>query len=406
MKFKDAYEKYKKNEASEEERAFVEEQIEQFQALMDVCIEDEKEEILEEEILPSESMMQDNFDMDLYRKVKKALKWSRIRYLLIFVLVLCLLPVSFHLWKGLTVYHFTDKEGNYTVYSNMHVLYSELDDPEFVRSDTFVQKAGFGKYSLSSSETPTLQTGNHRSASNGIEYAFVDSFYKRTFLGVGAVYERNGVENFMRKGGSYPYHSMTENQAVLDAEAIASMPKNTMFSIYLKMDKELTLEEILSIDKEYKTAGVDMGLRWMPIYYGSYDDPNYAHQSRIQYLGFDFYYDGARTGEIDYDKEKYPYLQIATEQYDEFGNKLFDEVTEEMYRTHVDSVLNYIFDHEDFNETFRNNLDDETKAKEIIKAQGIKSDIVYLNISRDDLLEVLQNEHVISGCITDTLQVF
>lgn len=401
MKFKDAYEKYKRNEASKEERAFVEEQIEQFQALMDICIEDEK---LEDQQI-QEAVRYDELDMDLYKKIKKTMTRSRCKRIGIIILILCLLPLSFHIWKGLTVYRFSDKEGNETVYSNMNVLGSELYDPEYVRGATTVQKAGFGKYKLSSSDMPVLLKNTKGYGNKSMEYVFTDTFYKRTFFGAGAVYERNGVENFIWNKGDFPMMSMMDYQEPLDAEAIASMPKNTMFSIYIKMDKELTLEEILAMDKEYKDKGIDMGLRWMPIYYGIYPDTKYTNQNSYQYLGFDFHYDQATAYIYDYDRKKYPLLQIADEQYKD-GEKQFDEVSAEMYKTHVNSVLNYILDHDDFNSTFKGSLEREEKAKAILENQGIQSDIVYLTISRDALLEVIQNEHVISGCITDTLQTF
>lgn len=401
MKFKDAYEKYKQNEANEEERAFVEEQIEQFQVLMDICVEDDK---LEEKQL-QEAVHEEGFDIDLYKKVKKTITWNRCKRMGILLLIVCMFPLSFHVWKGLTVYHFTDREGKETVYSNMQVLSSELYDPEYIRAATTVDRESFGTYRLTSNELPTLFANTSANASKSYDYFFADTFYKRTFFGAGAVYERNGVENFKWERGEFPMMSMMDNQAPFDAEAIASMPKNTMFSIYVKLDRVFSLEEILAMDKEYKEKGIDMGLRWMPIFYGIYKDTEYENQYNHQFLGFDFHYKQATAHILDYDKDKYPFLQIAAEQYKD-AEKQFDEVSAEMYETHVNSVLNYILDHDDFTSTFKWQLDQVEKAKDIVKKEGIQSDIVYVTISRDALLELIQNEHIISGCITNTLQTF
>lgn len=401
MKFKDAYEKYKRNEASEEERAFVEEQIEQFQILMDISVEDE----VKEDILQSDTGTYEQYNINLYKNIKQAMSRKRIKQIGCILLVICLIPALFNVWKGVTVYDFSEKEGSETVYSNMRVISSELNSPEIIRTKTEVEKAGFGKYDLFSSEYPTLLRSANRKTNEDMKYRYKDTFYKRTFFGVGAVYERNGEENFMSPLGTIPTMSMIDNQTTLDVEAIESMPKNTIFSIYVKLDKERSLEEILAIDNEFKQQNIDIGLRWMPIYYGAFEDEQYKSQYRQEAIGFNFHYDLAPIEIFDYDKQKYPLLQIGAEQYKD-GVQQFDKVDAKMYRTHVDSLLNYVFDHEEFISSFQWDLAAEEKARDILHEQGIRSDMVYLNIQRDSLIELIQAGYVESGCITETMHTF
>lgn len=384
MNFKEAYTHYKNETANEEEKAFVEEQLENFQLLLDHSLEEEPPTLPKPE--PT---------IDFYPIIKQQMRKKRVRMVLLIVLIPIVMLGGFRLWKNLTVYPLTKKDalGN-NIYSTMMIINSELFEPEYIREATNVQSAGIGSYHITYTEYPVNAVSDDANWSYLIsDYSHRGKFYKKTLLGHGAVYELDDQKNPAFKTSDADYILFSGFQS-LNIEKIKNAPKSTRFSVYVKLQDTMTLEEILAWNKENRKQGIHMGLQWMPIFYGKY--PIDENSSTFRYVGFDFYQVQRQRWSMYTESDQYPLLDMA--QIDLFTT----EPTIDQYETHIKSMLTYALEHDEF----LNRKESVMEGLKLVENHNIASDVLFLCIDQEDFVKLLEQGQIVSGHITDAVQVY
>lgn len=389
MKFKDAYEHYQNGTASDEEKRFVEEHMEEFQLLLDASL---KEESMNTE------------DINVYNDVKRIIRKRRIRFVVTLIILIAVILSGMKLWKIYTVYNIraideTAEKNATSIYSNIQVIESELYNPEYRQSDLYFIDSAIGTYRYIYDNTPVIDIGNG-DIQGSYSYDYV--FKKTSLNGPGYATPKNEQDRYdVNSINIFHTKDLTTNQNPIDLSIIESYPVKTKFAIFVKMDEEMSIDQVLEMEKTYKKQGVEMGVSWMPIYYNERsENEEYFPVS----LGFDFYNYNVYSEIIGYDSEKYPYLSIQQDQFGKDGQQQYVAETGEMYLQHVNSILTYLMDHQDVLNTFGYRVSEIELAQEIVQKQGLRSDALFLVAEREDLLEVLKNEHFISGHIVDVKQ--
>lgn len=389
MKFKDAYEHYQNGTASDEEKQFVEEHMEEFQILLDASL---KEESMNKE------------DINVYNDVKRIIRKRRIRFVVTLIILIAVILSGMKLWKIYTVYNIraideTAEKNATSIYSNIQVIESELYNPEYHQSALHFRDTPKGTYNYSFSNKPVIDINNNDYFGT---YDYQYEFKKTSLNGPGYSVSANSMLGYdMNHSYVMVNDHLTKNQNPIDLSIIESYPVKTKFAIFVKMDEEMSIDQVLEMEKTYKKQGVEMGVSWMPIYYNERsENEEYFPVS----LGFDFYNYDVYSEITGYDSEKYPYLSIQQDQFGEDGQQQYVAETGEMYLQHVNSMLTYLMDHKDVLNTFGYRVSEIELAQEIVQKQGLRSDALFLVAEREDLLEVLKNEHFISGHIVDVKQ--
>lgn len=382
MNFKEAYTHYKEQTASEEEKAFVEEQLENFQLLLDHSLEEEP-------------LSQFEPTIDLYPIIKQKMRKKRVRMILLIVLIPIILLSGFRLWQNLTVYPLTKKDelGN-NIYSSMMILQSEMFEPQYIREATNVQSSGIGSYHINYTEYPVSAVSEDTNWSYRVsEYSHSGKFYKKTLLGHGAVYELDEQKNpaFKTSDASYILSSGFQS---LNLEKIKNAPKSTRFSVYVKLQDVMSLEEILAWIQENRKQGIHMGLQWMPIFYGDY--PIDENSTTFRYVGFDFYQVQRQRWNMNQESDQYPLLDLT--HIDLFTM----EPTIAQYETHIKSMLTYALDHDEF----LNQKESVMEGLKLVEKHNIASDVLFLCIDQEDFVKLLEQDQIVLGYITEAVQVY
>lgn len=66
---------------------------------------------------------------------------------------------------------------------------------------------------------------------------------------------------------------------------------------------------------EHKENGIEMGLCWMPLFYGEVEPASGENCQRYAYLGFDFYFINHMNQLLDTGTQEYPYLSLQYEAF-------------------------------------------------------------------------------------------
>lgn len=357
MNFKDLFEKYKKDTATEEEKRIVEAEIEKSILIQEFLEEEELDIDFEKE----EPMEIGNLQKAVRRK-KRALVFAAvivsIGLLLSFRFVITpLLNSLFYNPNGMT---YSDHHNDLTV---QLATYTELHFPSKRTNGVRAQSTGIGTYNFTVMQYDTFQ-GEMELAEGEIHRGKItiqDSFWQQL-----------PAERFTR--ATYPFSDPQENIE----DSLKTLPPYTAIQASLSFHKDLTMDEVADLVNTYP----HLYISWVGIRHGE------EGVQRAPLIGLEPTGTGAVFDKIN---TAYPYYEIS----DHFNEN--HEVNGEILEKHFKDLVQFQLDHLDYLEK----LDPEfhyrdyyESVQNYIEESGIASYGIVLHGKPDAVLDFIDHAEI------------
>lgn len=307
MKFKDALAHYKAGIATEEEAAYVEEELEKTQLIAEYLDEDWVEPTAQDLMTPE------------YQTVRKTLRKHRLLTALLPVaIVAAIVIVSFCvLLPALEAQYYDPTEVTFSEFSTDFdvylTAYTELFHPGYSYYGTIKTKTGFARYQLD-----LMRYGFN---SGEIEYASASLDHGTLTLPLDFLHSALPLNLIER--ASYPVYSMTEEHKARVREQLSALPDYVSVTAAISFPEDLTMEELLSFAQDMEGHFLWAGIRNAP-----------EDNQLYPLCGFAPHLSGII---LDGVNETYPAFELAS-----------TAMTAENLEQHVESLLQYLNDQQDF----------------------------------------------------------
>lgn len=373
MNFKDSFEKYKRNEASPEEKKFVEEEIEKFQLINDNLYL-ELEDSLENSFTNSSEETSDKEFINLIDKnIKKAFK--KLGLCVGAVLIVFVLFIQFGLSPILSILYYNpsaeiaDKEGITTNQMSLDMaVYTETSRPMEKIDSINVTDKGYGNYDF---------------------FAYPTWTYDKNYGGIAGKIEKNKMTLY----DPNKLHPIAVNLFGNDEESwsggedskanIEGLPNGqTRYKAYVSFKDNLTFDQVKDLSADY-----DIMYYWNGVVTNSYE--SHSHEN----LGFLSTFSGFMIG--GWDDKEYPNLQITGNDPGITSEEIEKrEKDEKEMEKHFLSGLKYLNDNRKFVSMIDYDSDRFRRAYEYVKENGIKIYGISAFLTKEEMLKLYENKEV------------
>lgn len=392
MTYKELLNLYKTGQLSDAEKAKVKADIEKQEAISEFLFENDEipelsDSCLEAEIADDNS----NFDEKRFQKmIKKSIRKAFLKLgVAVGVIVLALVIVAnFTLphivdamyYNPTKVVGITNGDATTTQLDIDTMVYTELFTPGYYRFSTFANSKGFGEYDIQILQNITLNgqfNTVHGTIDKGKMMLFDDNMFK---LPPQNAFVSEGVEGFTG------FDSMGAAGSKEDAlRKLSELDETDYYIAYVTFDKVMTYDEFLAwSDKSNITPD------WCAVcevQEGGVYDYNAKEIMGFNYLG--------NAGDIYYDKENYPYLNLF-DVMDSVEDYRLNKAPAEVMETHMISMLKYMIDNKEFREMAGciANESDFINLIESIEKHGLNIYGFAITAQKDKILEISNKENV------------
>lgn len=390
MSFKDIYEKYINNEASEEEIKIVEEEIEKNEIISEhLCnkIDDDLFNVnsnidtshLDEnhEIKSSGYNKKNNEEDILLKNINRKIRNKFLKAVLAsVVIVISILAGAKYIVSPMMdskYYNPSTERGDFSTQFLTDIsVFTELHFPGVITSYTNEESLGYGKYNVKITQSNTFK--NTETTYDGVinkgnlEYIESD-FYKYPVMNV-------------FKYGVYPFDDAFDD-AKLELEELKQLPSTSQVSAYISFNEDIDMKEITKMIEKYD----DLYFSWVGI---RTCDKNIQ---QLPQMGFESSGSGIILEGFE-NSEDYPYLELAN---------IDKAYSADIYENHFKSLVKYMIDNKDFIELQHPNAHTFTYEDTLkyVEKNGVKSYGVLVNGSKDSILKLRENKFVYNLNIDD-----
>lgn len=376
MKFKEIFEKYKIGEVTDEEKEFIDEEI-------------EKNEIINEYLADSimdkfESFENENEAISVKKMKKKVDKKFRgiiLKSIIGVVAIFSFIQIAVSPLTSLLFYNPSEiLEGE--SHTNTLLLdtkvFTELHFPEYITSyATNSNDLGFGKHKFE------IYQQNKFDNENTIAYGEIVRGKLETNGEGFYLFPYNNV--FYEKGAS-TIEPQGKKEFDANIKLLEELPKSSVVASYLSFKEDMSIKKLLELQKKY-----DLRISWVAV---RTDGRNGETK-----IGFNPLVEGPIIELAKEQKEVYPYLNLNSEYVESL------EITDEVLETHYKSLLKYMSTREEFLSTFYNVNGIYNKyykdSLRYIEDNGVKTYGIRIDSSADELIELLADENINSVFIQD-----
>lgn len=390
MKYSKLIELYKQKNLDEQKMKDVEAEIEKHEAISEYLFEEDIAGF--EDVLDSNEGETANSNSQTDAKFVKMINKSiRVAFIKLGVTVACLvlalvLFVQFALPKLVSGMYYNPEDAVTEVTKQFDLdiaVYTELFVPEQLREQTIINNRGYGEYEFTVLQTASY-TGEFTNVSGRIDknqIVFYNSNIIKPFTSNAFVRE---ISKSLDKSRS-PSKQISENDLVMysaagtrdDAKnAISKLDDEKFYNAYVSLDKVMSYEDFMSFLESTDYDGV---LWCAPMVPGG----------ATNNIGF-FYEQGSGT-EIEWDKEKYPYLKLWNTVSDEETMKDTDTA-----KQHFTDMLSYMSEQTSFCEMMGINADKLSESEQYIEENGLEIYGFMIIAQKDEISELFDNKNVLT----------
>lgn len=379
MSFKYIFEKYKNGTATEEEIKIIEEEIEKNELINDY---------LSENIFGEIDNISDDIGLDEMetKVIKKAVnkKFRKVVGLSVVSVLLIILLINFLILPSYNSF-FYNPSGKITNQQNQDELFidmstfTELHLPGYTTDNTNVEGLGLGKYDITINQNNLFTGENVVFNGKVVRNELItqnNNLYKFPAINIFYDVDNKNVLN-INKDGSSTYGQNKEEREYL-INNVKELPKGSVISSYISFKKDLSLDELKSLEKKYNFTS-----NWIAI--RTTDSNTYTK------IGFDPTGTGVIIENGTLSEEDYPCFELGNEEYD-------NGYSTEILETHFKSLLKYMSSREDFLNAFFNvnNISSTiySEALNYIESNGINTYGILLYTDVDTFLNLIQDENV------------
>lgn len=392
MTYKELLNLYKKGELSEEQKKSIKADIEKQEAISEFLFENDEIPELTDSSLEVE-IADDNSDFDekrFQKMIKKSIRKAFIKLgVTVGVIVLALVIVANivlpHIVDSMyydpsKVLGTSESGGITTQLDTDTMVYTELFTPGYYRFRTFSNSKGFGEYDIQILQNITLN-GQFKTVYGTIDKGKMSLFNDNMFkLPAQNSFVSEGVEGFTG------FDSMGAAGSPEDAlRKLNKLDESDHYIAFVTFDKIMTYDEFVAwSDKTNITPD------WCAVCEvqegGVYD------YSANGIMGFNYL---GNAGDICYDKEKYPYLNLF-DVIDSVEDYRLNKAPSEVMETHMISMLRYMMDNKEFREMAGCIVNDMQlrSLKENIEEHGLNIYGFAITAQKDKILEISEKENV------------
>ncbi|MEG1408409.1 MAG: anti-sigma factor C-terminal domain-containing protein [Terrisporobacter sp.] len=389
MSFKDIYEKYINNKASEEEIKFIEEEIEKNEIISEhLCnkIDDDLfntntsiDNVLDknDEKNDNDFKKKKNEEDILLKKINRKIRNKFLKTCLASVVVVIgiLAGVKYIVSPMIDskYYNPTTSRGEFSTQFLRDIsVFTELHFPGIITSYTNEESLGYGKYNVSINQNNTFKN-------NGTTYEGVINEGKLEYISHD--FYKYPVMNIF-KYGVYPFTDAFDDDSE-QLKELKQLPSTSQVSAYVSFNKDIDMKEISKMIK----SNEDLYFSWVGV---RTCDKN---TQLLPQMGFESSGSGIILEGFKNNKD-YPYL--------EFGG-IGGEYSGNIYETHFKSLVKYMRDNKDFIDlqhpnAFTSKYED---TLDYVEKNGVKSYGVLVNGSADDILKLRENKFVFGLSVDD-----
>lgn len=388
----------------------------------------------EQEFQATDHAIPNHIDED-YQKIKRVIRhrkwWTLATIVAVVLLLMYVIPWVIHRHNIGKIYNIfinelTQKEEPYQI-ANNKMIENELHSPE-----NYIGNFHFGEqFSSSGLERRTISwqlfdTLGYRNEFASL-YAYENEQYSISYeydesKNIGSIMTNPsyGSSDSLKKLHSDPnitLYKMVDYQNYWNKEEFDHIPDHSFVGAFVKFKDQLSLEEILALDKRLKAQNVDMGLRWVSVFYnsGMMQNANGLNEEEREQayqgiLGFDIFHPDHPPVFIHYDQSIYPYLMIqktsdqnphATIQRQTID---YDNVSAEIYEKHFSSMLQYLYDQPNYIKYLGDDQAEEVAKYptiiEQVKTKGIHTNVIYVTTTKEYLQVLMDQREVKSAFIS------
>ena len=378
MNFKDTFNKYKNNCASEEEKKYVEDELEKASLISDYLYDtsDLDSSIIE---MPPEGESEELTKIN--RKLKKRnLRLIGTSVISVFLLILIFTFLLRPLFNSL--FYNPLKNSYSSLNTDMEIsveALTRLHSPDVKFSGIDIEHAGIGDYSfiIHFADSLTLESKN-----------ITGTIDKGKLISSEGLFTSPAPTNFLR--GRYTATNIDEHvkdEYFKSLNYLNELPSYITAKAYVSFENDISMEELQKLYDRY--SGEGLRFHWVGIRNSSEEVQPYP------LIGFDFY---GSSNNYEGLNQKYPYFN--------FWDGLVDNKVSlaEAYEGHFKSLLSFQLDHLDFLKTLENGINYEEYYKNIsnyIEQNGVKSyGIVVIGIG-EAILKLSEEANIISIKVDD-----
>lgn len=378
MKFKEIFEKYKNGEVTDEEKEFIDQEI-------------EKNEIINEYLADSVMDNFESFENDdenisvkkMKKKVDKKFRGIILKAIMGVIAILILIPVAVSPLTSLFFYNpseIIEGESHATSLLLDTKIFTELHFPEYTTGyGTNSNDLGFGKHKFE------IYQQNKFDNKDTVTYGEVTRGKLET-NGTGLyLIPYNNV--FYEKGGN-GIEPQGKKQFEATIKQLEELPKSSVVASYLSFKEDMSIEKLLELQKKY-----DLMISWIAV------RADYKDGTRL--TGFNPLAEGAVIELVKEQRELYPYLNLNSADTENI------EITDQVLETHYKSLLKYMSTRDEFLSTFYDvngiGMYDNFYKDNLryIEDNGIKTYGIRIDSTADELIELLADENINSAFIQD-----
>ncbi|WP_461205358.1 anti sigma factor C-terminal domain-containing protein [Clostridium sp. DL1XJH146] len=401
MSFKELLEKYKEGTLNEEEKQYVESEIEKNESI---------NEFLADEIdlgIELNNKDKENSEID-NKKIKEVMnkKFRKITIISIVSVFIILLGAKYIVSPIVDSFYYNPSKVSVgecfqDIQFDMSV-YVELYRPGYTFGYAYAEPLGFGKYNIAISQNDLFEENNVDTNISLIRNRKIGNFNNLLDN------ELNDGDFFYRNLGN----EIEEFSNIQSEEAIAHLkevPSTSYVSAYVDFKEDLTMEELVALENEYKdsqdnTKSIDF--KWVAIRVidselistESEGETIDARRVIVDKVGFN------PNSVIDTtdsaDKEKYPYLSLldyytATKPFEDWNKALGYG-----YEVHFNSLLQYLYDRKEFTTSLDKRPvqgDFYANSLDYIKENGVKTYGVLVYGEAKDIISFMERDE--TNCI-------
>lgn len=377
MRFRELFEKYLKGEASAEEKEIVENEIEKNE-----LISEHLAEKLDIGLQVEEGFQKDDSSMsrEMLEKLQRAInrKFRRTILASVMIVILLLLGVKYGVspYMDSIYYNPAVPRGEYSNKLMVDMAaFTELHFPGTITYHANSEALGYGSYDVKINQSD-LFSGKQIFLEGKIEKGRM-KYLQRDFYR----YPYMNAFNFV------PYHfddTRVEYGDKDQLEELEKMPETAIAKVYLSFKIPLTIEELLSLQKEYGGAYFS----WVAVM------PS-KNQPMLQ-LGFEPFGTGIVFEESAVDSTRYPAFELA--------NIKERPLTAEVLETHFKTLLRYMADSREFLKLLELTPEYYGDALNYVEENGVKSYGVLVQGNCSEILK-LREDPAVDSIMIDNIKL-
>lgn len=383
MDFKKLFEKYINNTVNDEEKEYIENEIEKNEIINEYLADKIDLQIKDTEYYHNEEAKQSNQTNNIKKAINK--KFIRVTLISIISVLAILLCVNYVVSPIVNSVYYNPKDkttGEY--FTDFHFdlrTFTELNLPGYALVRTISEPLGFGEYDIYITQNNTF-TDKHENTIAKIKrnsrIGFFEDFFKRNYF----------IFEDVSSGGETNFSTLFYEERLEDLE---ELNPTSYVSAYLEFSEDISIKDFTYLEENYNGL---LEFKWVAIRVADKSDP-VSHQ-----VGFNpSMNDGSSIGD-QADPNIYPYLDLM-DYHDDFPGALseedFHEFISNAYETHFTSLLKYMYDHEEFVKAFDfnpNQTDFYKDSLEYIDENGIKTYGLLVYGEAENIYNFIQSENI------------